>query len=55
MRRDMDLKKQRAVFVQKYINNHTNTTQAVQELTRKLFVSEATIYRDLTCTIKTGR
>jgi DeoR/GlpR family transcriptional regulator of sugar metabolism len=52
MKRDNDLKQQRAVYVQEYINSYAGpTTRAVEELKSRLFVSEATIYRDLTCTI----
>jgi DeoR/GlpR family transcriptional regulator of sugar metabolism len=55
MRRDEKLKEQRAAYVQEYVNSYRgSTTKAIGELTKKLFVSEATIYRDLTITIKLG-
>ena len=40
-------KKKRAEFVSKYINNSDSTSQAVHELTAKLFISERTVYEDL--------
>jgi len=53
MKRDNNLKQQRAAFVQDYVNSYRGkTTEAVDNLKSRLFVSERTIYRDLTDTIE---
>jgi DeoR/GlpR family transcriptional regulator of sugar metabolism len=54
MRRDEDKKQARAEFVQMYINEYNGKTEcAVRELADKLFLSERTIWRDLTDTTET--
>jgi DeoR/GlpR family transcriptional regulator of sugar metabolism len=55
MKRDKNLKQKRAEFVKEYVNKHANTTTAIIELSEKLFVSERTIYMDLTATTDKGR
>jgi DeoR/GlpR family transcriptional regulator of sugar metabolism len=54
MKRDMDKKQARAEFVQQYVNRYDGKTEsAVRELSEKLFLSEVTIWRDLTITTET--
>ena len=49
MKRDTNLKEQRAEFVQQYVNEYNGKTEiAVRELSDKLFLSERTIWYDLT-------
>ena len=51
MKRDEDKKQARAEFVQQYVNTYEGkTVMAVKELSDKLFLSEVTIWRDLTIT-----
>lgn len=46
-KRDQALSDKRAKFIQKYIQKAKSTTKAVKKLKKRLFISEATIYRDL--------
>lgn len=47
MNRDKKLKKQRADYVKAVVNKSDSTVKAVAKLSKRLFVSEKTIYRDL--------
>ena len=54
MRRDEDKKQARAEFVQEYINRYDGKTEcAVRELADQLFLSERTIWNDLTAKTET--
>ena len=53
MKRDLTLLEQRRLHIQAEIGNAEKATQKVRELSQQLFVSEATIWRDFTITIKT--
>lgn len=37
----------RKEFVRNYVNNSSNVTEAVKELSEKLYLSEQTIWKDL--------
>ena len=45
--RDKSLVKDRSNYVKKIVAKATSTHQAVKKLSKKLFISERTIYRDL--------
>jgi uncharacterized membrane protein len=48
MKRQLDLLEERKEHVRKYVQSHKgNTTEAIRELSRSLFLSEATLWRDL--------
>ncbi len=47
MIRDKDKLQKRSDYVKKVIAKSQSTQEAVEKLAKKLFVSEATIYRDL--------
>jgi DeoR/GlpR family transcriptional regulator of sugar metabolism len=48
MKRDLTLIEKRREYVRKEVQLSNNTTAKVQELSEKLFVSERTIWYDLT-------
>lgn len=51
MNRNENKKQARAEFVQQYVNEYRGKTEcAVRELAEKLFISERTVWRDLTDT-----
>lgn len=45
--RDKTLLKKRSNYVKKIIEKKNNTSKTVKQLSRKLFLSESTIYKDL--------
>lgn len=54
MKRDEEKKQARAEYVQQYINTHEGKTEAaVRELADQLFLSERTIWYDLTAKTET--
>ena len=54
MKRCEDKLKERAQYVQQYVNEYVGKTEAaVRELSETLFLSERTIWRDLTDTTET--
>lgn len=46
-KRDQEILEKRARYIQKQIQRANSTAKAVKRLKKRLFVSEATIYRDL--------
>lgn len=55
MKRDITLLEARRLYISKRINKAESVTKEVQRLSKRLFISEDTIYKDLKITITTQR